>query len=688
MKPPRRSPSHAFGPASSSNSRGQTPIPTKTAQSPQPSLNAITIEGVSPELDCGRFRVKRVVGDVLDVRADIFRYGRDEIRASLLHRKKGSAVWIRTSMEHYDNDRWAGRFVVDEIGVYEYAIESWTDAFATSVHALEKWAAAGEDVSADVRGLQSLIEAAVPNATGGDRPELSRLSAEFGNAPDGDLALEVARRPGVSQLMAQYAPRPDLTTYHTLEVVVDRDTARFAAWYEMFHRSQGKVIGKSATFKDCEARLQEVQRMGFDVVYLPPIHPIGHSNRRGKNNSPDAGKGDPGSPWAIGSDEGGHTEVNPELGTMADFQHFIETAKAMNIEVAIDLAFQCSPDHPYVKAHPEWFFHRPDASIRYAENPPKKYYDIYPLRYDGENREGLWEESLRIVLFWVEKGVKTFRVDNPHTKPPGFWEWLIQSVKEKHPDTIFLAEAFTRPKPMRLLAKLGFDESYTYFTWKNTKQELAEFLSEFVTSEVAEYYRGNFFTNTPDILSEYLQTGGRNAFKIRLVLAATLSSLYGIYNGFEICENRAIEKGSEEYLDSEKYQYKVWDWDRPGNIEDYIAKVNEIRRSNPALHLTSNLRLLESTDENIFFYGKWTEDRSNVILVAINLDPFRAQEAKVSVPLTELGLDPAHPFSVLDLVTRREFEWKGQSNYVRLDPSDEPAHILRLQAQQPSAPSH
>jgi len=669
-------------PASSSSSRGIEVHPTERAPSSSTlSLESITIENVYPELNRGRFQVKRIVGDTFDVRADIFRYGRDEIRASLIHRKNGSDAWIDTPMEQDDNDRWVGRFVLDELGVYEYTIESWTDTFATSLHALQKWAAAGEDVSADIRGLRSLIEAAIPNAVGSERAELSRFSEAIGDAADaGDLEreLEIARSARLSQLMAQRSPRADLISYRTLQVAVDREAARCAAWYEMFHRSQGTVPDRSATFKDCEGRLPEVQRMGFDVVYLPPIHPIGLTNRRGKNNSSDARKGDPGSPWAIGGKEGGHTEVNPDLGTMADFQHFLETAKRMNIEVAIDLAFQCSPDHPYVSAHPEWFFHRPDGSIRYAENPPKKYFDIYPLRYDGEDRNGLWEESLRVVLFWVQKGVKTFRVDNPHTKPPGFWEWLIQMVKEKYPDTIFLAEAFTRPKPMRLLAKLGFDESYTYFTWKNKKRELVEFLSEFVTSEAAEYYRGNLFTNTPDILSEYLQTGGRNAFKVRLVLAATLSSLYGIYNGFELCENEALEKGSEEYLDSEKYEYKVWDWDRPGNIKDFIGKVNAIRRSNPSLHFTRNLRVLTSTNESIFFYGKWTKDMSNVILVAANLDPFHTQESMVSVPLRELGIDAERPFTVLDLITNREFEWKGESNYVKLDADYEPAHILRL----------
>ncbi len=617
--------------------------------------------------------------------ADIFRYGRDEVRASLKHRRLGEARWEESEMRPVDNDRWSGSFVLDSLGTHEYTVEAWTDEFQTSLLTIEKWAAAGEDVTVDVHNLHRLVEEAIAKAIGPDKAELMGHLKSIKQA-DKAKALEVAKAPRLSELLGAYSQRRDHVSHKMLRVVVDREQARYAAWYEMFHRSQGTVPNKGATFRDCERRLPDVKRMGFDVVYLPPIHPVGRENRRGKNNSPSASESDPGSPWAIGSEEGGHDAVNPELGTMSDFEHFVEAAGAMGMEVAIDLALQASPDHPYVSEHPQWFFHRSDGTMRYAENPPKKYYDIYPLRFDGPDRMALWEETLRVVRFWVQKGVKTFRVDNPHTKPPGFWEWLIAEAKKRNPEVIFLAEAFTRPKLMRLLAKVGFDESYTYFTWKNTRQELQEFLSEFVTSETSEYFNGNFFTNTPDILSSYLQQGGRTAFKVRLILAATLSSLYGIYNGFELVENKALEEGSEEYLDSEKYQYKVWDWDRPGNIKDYIAKINEIRRTNRALHSTKNLRLLESTDDNVFFYGKWTEDKSNVVLVAVNLDPFHAHETNVSVPLSEIGVEPDRPFAVLDLLTRKEFNWKGESNYVRLDPAEEPAHILQLQRQPQGAP--
>ncbi|MGI0090155.1 MAG: alpha-1,4-glucan--maltose-1-phosphate maltosyltransferase, partial [Nitrososphaerales archaeon] len=460
--------------------------------------------------------------------------------------------------------------------------------------------------------------------------------------------------------------------------IVDREKARFSTWYEMFPRSQGTRSGASATFKDCENRLEDIQSMGFDVVYLPPIHPIGHTNRRGPNNTPSKSTSDPGSTWAIGNEDGGHYSIHPDLGTMAGFLQFVKAAAEKGIEIALDLAYQSSPDHPYVKEHPEWFFHLKDGTIRYAENPPKKYYDIYPFYFQNSNWKELWNELLKVVMFWVSKGIRIFRVDNPHTKPIGFWEWLIFSVTTKYPDVIFLAESFTRPKSMKLLAKIGFTQSYTYFTWKNTKYDLSEFLDEFMISDPVEYYRGNFFANTPDILSDYLQKGGKQAFKIRLVLAATLSSVYGIYNGFELCENQAAAPGSEEYKDSEKYEYKVRDWNAPNNIKDYIAKINAIRRENLALQRTDNLKMLECDSEEIFFFSKWTQNRSNVILVAVNLDPFLTHSGTVKVPLRDLGIDLSEPYKVKDLITGNEYHWRGESNYVRIDPSVEPAHVFLL----------
>jgi starch synthase (maltosyl-transferring) len=480
--------------------------------------------------------------------------------------------------------------------------------------------------------------------------------------------------------MERYQERTHATAAErTLEVVVDRVQARFAAWYELFPRSQGTSKETSGTFRDCIRRLPDLQRMGFDVIYLPPIHPIGRTFRKGKNNSLTAGPDDPGSPWAIGNEHGGHKSIEPSLGTFDDFRAFVAAAREHGIEIALDFAIQCSPDHPYVREHPEWFAHRPDGTIKYAENPPKKYQDIYPLNFDSANWAGLWQEMKSIILFWISHGVTTFRVDNPHTKPVRFWEWLIREVKRVHPEVIFLAEAFTRPPMMRGLAKAGFTQSYTYFTWRNTKEELTAYLTELTQTEVAEYMRGNLFANTPDILHEYLQHGGRPAFKIRFLLAATLSSVYGIYSGFELCENVPVRPGSEEYLDSEKYEIKPRDWDQPGNIKDFIAAVNRARRANPALQLYKNLRFHECFNSQIICYSKATPDFQNAVIVVVNLDPHRPQDGFVHLNLAHLGLDPNQRFAVHDQITGAVWQWYGSHNYVRLDPHHEPAHLLVVQ---------
>jgi len=462
------------------------------------------------------------------------------------------------------------------------------------------------------------------------------------------------------------------------ELYVDRKRALCGAWYEMFPRSQGRKKNKSGTFQDCVKRLPEIKKMGFDVIYLPPIHPVGTTNRKGPNNTLAPNENSPGSPWAIGNKEGGHKAIHPELGTMKDFEQFVETARTLNMEIALDFAIQCSPDHSYVKEHPEWFYRLLDGTIRYAENPPKKYEDIYPLNFCGEHRQAIWEEMKSIVLFWVERGVRIFRVDNPHTKPFDFWQWLIRGVQEKYPDVLFLAEAFTRPKIMKYLAKAGFSQSYTYFTWRNSKWELQEYLEELTQTDMKYYFRGNFFVNTPDILHEILQKGGRPAFKMRLVLAATLSSNYGIYSGYELCENAPIRAGSEEYLNSEKYEYKVWDWDRPGHIKDFIARVNQIRNENPAFWQYANLRFIHSCNDQILCYGKNTADGSNPIIVVVNLDPFRVQEDLIHVPVWEYGIETGWSYQVEDLITGEKFWWRGEKNYIRLDPQKEPAHILRI----------
>jgi starch synthase (maltosyl-transferring) len=463
--------------------------------------------------------------------------------------------------------------------------------------------------------------------------------------------------------------------------VVDRPKALFSAWYEMFPRSQASEPGRHGTFADATLRLPDIRDLGFDVVYLPPIHPVGTTFRKGRNNALQAGPDDPGSPWAIGGAAGGHDAIEPALGTLEDFDRFVTAAGNLGLEIALDFAIQASPDHPWVREHPEWFYHRPDGTIKYAENPPKKYQDVYPLNFDTEDRESLWAEMLRVLRFWIGHGVKIFRVDNPHTKPLVFWRWLIDAVQREHPDVLFLSEAFTRPKVMKALAKAGFSQSYTYFTWRNHKQEMAEYLTELTQTEMAQYFRPNFFTNTPDILHEVLQTGGRAAFKMRLVLAATLSPSYGIYSGFELCEHEAVP-GTEEYLNSEKFEVKVRDWQAPGNIREYIARVNTIRRENRALQELTNLRFLPAGNDQILFYAKSDAARENVLLIAVNMDPHHAQECLVTVPPDVIADGPVSGYEVHDLLTGARYRW-GASNYVRLDPHGEPAHILRVEQRFP-----
>jgi starch synthase (maltosyl-transferring) len=516
------------------------------------------------------------------------------------------------------------------------------------------------------------------HASDADRAALDDVLARAAATPGAAERLRLLLRDDIAALMRAAEERVALTVYEReLDVIVDRVRARYGAWYEMFPRSQGTAPGRSATFQECEARLPAIRDMGFDVLYLPPIHPIGRTNRKGPNNSLQAAPEHPGSPYAIGNDAGGHDAVDPALGTLEDFDRFAKSVQQHGMELALDFAINCSPDHPYVRQHPEWFYHRPDGSIKFAENPPKKYEDIYPLNFYCDDWQGLWREMKRIILFWIGHGVHIFRVDNPHTKPVKFWEWLICEVQREHPETIFLSEAFTRPKMMRALAKAGFTQSYTYFTWRNSKQELTDYLLELTRSEMREYFRGNFFTNTPDILPEILQYGGRPAFKFRLVLAATLSPNYGVYSGYELCENRAVP-GTEEYLHSEKYEYKVWDWDRPGAITDYVGRVNIIRRENPALHEYETLAFFPCDNDQVLFYGKMTFDRRNIILVAVNLNPFQAQRAVLSIPLAECGLEPDSTYQLHDLITDQRNLVQGPTHAVLLDPQREPAAIFRL----------
>jgi starch synthase (maltosyl-transferring) len=643
-----------------------------------PNTPRIVIERVYPELDCGRFPVKRIVGDRLEVWADVFRDGHDVIAAAIKLRAADEPDWRYAPMRFFDNDRWTGSALLSRNAGYVYTIEAWTDVFASWRQDTVKKLDAGQNVDLDLIEGRAVIMRAAERADAPVRRVLQEAIDAFNRTADPGERAAILLTDEMKRLMGEWGPREDISLYEReLRVTVDRPEARFAAWYEMFPRSQGTVPGKSATFDDCIARLPDVRDMGFDVVYFVPIHPIGRTNRKGPNNALHAGPDDPGSPYAIGSSEGGHTAIHPELGTLDDFRRLVAACHEMGMEVALDFAIQCSPDHPWIKDHPEWFVFRPDGTIRHAENPPKKYQDIVNVNFDSPDRDGLWTGLRDVLLFWVEQGVKIFRVDNPHTKPLPFWEWVIAEVQRDHPEVIFLAEAFTRPKMMQRLAKAGYTQSYTYFTWRNTKAELTEYLTELTQSEMREYYRPNFFANTPDILPPFLQQGGRPAFMIRLVLAATLSTTYGIYNGFELCENTAIP-GTEEYAHSEKYEYKVWDWNRPGNIKPLVKRINAIRRENPALHEFLNLRFHACDDAAVLFYGKRSADGSNRILIAVNLDPVALRSTTLQIPLEEFGLDEDAAFEVEELIGGTRHRWRGSTQRIELDPATMPAAIFRV----------
>jgi starch synthase (maltosyl-transferring) len=640
------------------------------------------IEGVQPEIDSGRFAIKRVIGEQVVVEADIFADGHDAVVAVLLYRKSTESHWHEAPMEFLVNDRWRGAFTVTEMGQYVYTLRAWVDHFKTWHRDLQKRLAAGQDVSVDLWIGADLVDAASKRARGDDARQLQSISARLhGEETQFDRA-QLALDDNLYRLMMRY---PDLRYAHTYEkqlrVTVERTRARFSAWYELFPRSCSPAPGRHGTFRDCAERLPYVAAMGFDIVYLPPIHPIGRAFRKGKNNAVVAQPGDIGSPWAIGAAEGGHKAIHPELGTLEDFHYLVRRARELGMEIALDIAFQCSPDHPYVTEHPEWFVKRPDGTIQYAENPPKKYQDIYPINFETAKAQELWEELRSVMLYWIAQGVHVFRVDNPHTKSFYFWEWAINSIKQQHPETIFLSEAFTRPKVMYNLAKLGFTQSYTYFTWRNSKWELTQYMTELTQTEVREFFRPNFWPNTPDILHAFLQNGGRTAFKIRLVLAATMTANYGLYGpAFELCVNVPREPGSEEYLDSEKYQLRHWNLDHPDSLRDLMTRVNWIRRDNPALQSDWSIRFHPTDNEQIICYSKRTPDYSNRILVVASFDPVHTQAGWVGVDLNELGIDPNRPYMVHDLLSGATYTWQTWSwNYVELRPHDIAAHVFRIE---------
>ncbi len=648
---------------------------------PDAGQNRAVIEGVQPEIDGGLFAIKRVVGEQVVVEADIFADGHDSLGCEVLYRKAGTEDWSLAPMEFLVNDRWRGTFAVEEMGLYEYSVRAWVDHYKTWYKDFQKRIAANQEVSVDLLIGADLIEAAGKRASGADARQLKAAVKDLrAKTKDQSEKIRIALDEELYTLTMTYPDRSLATVYHKqLPVRVDRERARFSAWYEMFPRSCATEPDKHGTFKDCAARLPYVAAMGFDIVYLPPIHPIGQAFRKGKNNAVTAQPDDVGSPWAIGAEEGGHKAILPELGTLEDFHFLVKKAHDNGMEIALDIAFQCSPDHPYVKEHPEWFRKRPDGTIQYAENPPKKYQDIYPINFETEDWQNLWEELKSVFIFWIEQGVRVFRVDNPHTKAFAFWEWAIREIKAQYPDVLFLSEAFTRPKVMYVLAKLGFTQSYTYFTWRNHKWDLTEYLIELTQTQVREFFRPNFWPNTPDILHAFLQHGGKPAFKIRLVLAATMTASYGMYGPtFELGINTPREPGSEEYLDSEKYQLRHWNLDTPNSLKEIIAQINKIRRENEALQSDWSLRFYSTDNENIICYSKQTPDHQNRVLVVVNLDPYFTQMGWVGIDLNALGINPHQPYQVYDMLSGVSYTWNGSWNYVELNPHTMPAHIFRI----------
>jgi starch synthase (maltosyl-transferring) len=640
----------------------------------------VVIESVRPQVDCGRFSIKRIAGETVVVEADVFADGHDQVACQVLFWRENDTKAQSSPMAPVGNDRWRGEFPVLNVGRYEYTVEGWIDRFTTWRNDLIKRIAAGQDVHLELLIGAQIVEDAAGRAAGVDADFLRQFVRRLRDKKDKESRKKAALEVELLDAVQRHPERHLVTQYEKrLPVVVDREKARFSAWYEVFPRSCSTEHGRHGTFRDCEARLPYIASMGFDVVYLPPIHPIGKTFRKGKNNSVSAQPEDVGSPWAIGSAEGGHTSIHPQLGTLQDFKQFVATARGHGLEAALDIAFQCTPDHPYVKEHREWFRTRPDGTIQYAENPPKLYQDIFPLDFESPELHALWIELRDVVLFWLKQGVRIFRVDNPHTKPFSFWEWLIREVKERDPEVLFLAEAFTRPHVMYRLAKAGFSQSYTYFSWRNTKQELTDYFNELTHTEVREYFRPNLWPNTPDILPEFLQVGGRPAFMIRFILAATLGASYGIYGpAFELCENTPYQPGSEEYLNSEKYELKHRDLDAARSLKDLIARINRIRKQNPALQSNRDLRFHNTDNASLICYSKATEDHSNIIVVIVNLDSFHTQSGWIDLDLHSLGLDSDHAFEVHDLLGEGRYLWQGSRNYVELLPESLPAHILQV----------
>ncbi len=673
---------------------------TSSDSSQEKAPSRVIIEKVDPTINNGRYPAKRTVGETVWVKAAIFADGHDELKARLLYRHEKDEEWESVLLQNIGNDIWEGEFVVKDLGFYYYTVEACIDRFQTWRRDLQKRWEADQDITVDLLRVEDVLRAWEPQLS---EPDIAFIRKKLALVPA--IRTAQVRRTREELLRAwlhddylNLLSRSivDQTSYVLFEgegsfgkkehqgplglpVKVERERASFGAWYEFFPRSTSPEPGKHGNFRTAADFLDYIAGLGFDIVYLPPIHPIGTSHRKGKNNSVKAEPDEVGSPWAIGSHEGGHDAIHPSLGTFDDFEFFVKKAESLGLEVALDFAIQCSPDHPYVKSHPEWFKKRPDGSIQYAENPPKKYQDIYPFDFECAAYRALWDEMKRLVLFWVEQGVKIFRVDNPHTKPFRFWEWLITEIHKKHPDVIFLAEAFTRPHVMMHLAKIGFSQSYSYFTWRNFKVDLTQYFSELNYADQVEYFRPNLWPSTPDILPEILVQGWRPAFAQRLVLAATLSGNYGIYGpAYELCINTPFHHDSEEFLNSEKYELKRWDLQSPHSIASAIKRINKIRREHPALRNNRSVRFYNISNDQMLAYSKMSLDHKDLLLIIVNLDPHNKQSGFLDFPCHEFGIQPWETYQVHDLFTGARYFWKGANNFIELSPHVFPAHIFHI----------
>ncbi|MDF1825083.1 MAG: alpha-1,4-glucan--maltose-1-phosphate maltosyltransferase [Verrucomicrobiales bacterium] len=641
---------------------------------------SVVISNLSPIVEGGRYPAKRVEDELLEIEADIFKDGHDVVIAIAAWKEAKGDSWTEFPLSSRENDRWGAALAFSEMGTYEIKVTAWADDFLTWLHDYERRLTGDQkDFSTEIEeGRVILNNAAIRAARGkshDDAEAIEDLTTALMKA-ESTAVPGLMKHPEVLALLARWPDRTLATTSEeSIHLVVESKQSSFSAWYEFFPRCAEGIEGKHSAFRDCLPRIEDAKAMGFDVIYFPPIHPIGVSHRKGKNNTVTCEPGDVGSPWAIGNKDGGHRSVEPQLGTIDDFVWLLEEARDRGMEIAIDFAINCSPDHPYVEEHPEWFYHRPDGSIKYAENPPKKYQDIYPLNFHCDEWQELWQELCDVVLFWVEKGVRIFRVDNPHTKPVVFWEWLIAEVHAVDPTVIFLSEAFTRPKMMQTLAKAGFTQSYTYFTWRESREELTGYVTELTKGHMREYYRANFWPNTPDILPFHLHDAPPSAFKIRAALAATLSSSWGIYSGYELCENKGLH-GREEYLDSEKYQLKTRDWDKPGNIKPFIARLNKARKSNAALQSYANIEFVPCDNDRLIAFYKWSDDRSNLVLVVINLDPDTKHDSNIHLPLAAMGIEEGREFQVKDVIYEETYTWRESTNFVSLDPRTKPVHLF------------